>query len=157
MRSKWHWIKTVIFVSGILLPAVGSFAPLLPKDFRSSLSKYDYPTPMLFQRSITTSNHEEEENSADPVASLDALNALVGRSKITALVQAKSNFHGTLQLSFHLTVLVAAACLYPLSPFASTLGMAFVSSFFFHGLHETVHRTAFRSKRTNHICLGFLP
>ena len=83
------------------------------------------------------------QSSADPVASVDALDKLVPRSKLKRLVQAKSNLQGALQVSFHFRLLALAASL------LSTLAMAFVSAFFFTGMHETVHRTAFASKWAN--------
>jgi len=96
-------------------------------------------------RHVAASDSPED---ADPVASLEALDALVPRSKITPLIKSKSNVQGALQLAWHMSLFCLAASAIP-QPTLSMLGMAFVSAFFFNGLHETVHRTAFASKRLN--------
>jgi fatty acid desaturase len=91
----------------------------------------------------------DDYGDANPVASVAALNALVPRSRITPLLQSKSNLHGTFQVAFHLAMFsLSAAVPWPI---ISILAMAFVSSFFFHGLHETVHGTAFSSRWANHV------
>ena len=83
--------------------------------------------------------------------------SLVPRRAITPLVQLKSNSQGAQQVMFHAT-LFALAAIIPF-PKISMLGMAFVSAFFFNGLHETVHGTAFRHKQINNVvaqCFGFV-
>ena len=101
---------------------------------------------------------QDRAGGADPVASMEALDALVPRAKIAALSRQRSNLQGVLQLLFHGGLFVLAACCH-LPFYTPMLGMAFVSAFFFHGLHETVHQTAFRSPWINvtvaHL-LGFL-
>mmetsp|Transcript_52199 Transcript_52199/g.77878 ORF Transcript_52199/g.77878 Transcript_52199/m.77878 type:complete len:443 (-) Transcript_52199:210-1538(-) len=101
--------------------------------------------------------NDEYFASADPTDSIKAFDDLVPRRKINALSKCKSNVQGGLQLSFHLALFALAAFIPTQS--LSLLGKAFVSSFFFNGLHEAVHRTAFKSKIVNDICahiFGFL-
>lgn len=64
----------------------------------------------------------------------------IDKSDLQPLLK-KSNAHGFSQVAFHALCAAAAA--------SSTLWLAFVSSFFFCGLHETVHRTAFANKFLN--------
>eukprot|EP00977_Amphora_coffeiformis_P018635 scaffold6615_cov172-Amphora_coffeaeformis.AAC.8 len=90
------------------------------------------------------------QDDGDPVASRDQLDALVPRRFITPLVNSKSDRKGLQQVAWHGGLLVASAVLIPV-PWLSLLAMAFVSSFFFAGLHECVHRTAFRSAIWNDI------
>ena len=64
------------------------------------------------------------------------------------------------QVAFHFGLVALAACSTPIiGTKLSLLALAFVSSFYFNGLHETIHRTAFRSNMLNdafaHI-FGFL-
>jgi fatty acid desaturase len=92
------------------------------------------------------------ENSAlDPVNSVAHLNSIVPKTEIQALVQTKSNWHGVRQTLIHGLAFFASACLSKQYPIVSTIGMAFVTSFFFCGLHECVHRTAFRTQRWNDV------
>jgi len=84
----------------------------------------------------------------DPIASVDALDALVPPSKITPLTQSKSDIQGLLQACFHFGMFGVAALFIPYSAL-SLLSLAFIASFFFCGLHECVHRTAFKRKWLN--------
>jgi fatty acid desaturase len=105
------------------------------------------------------------EDAADPVASVKEMDVLVPRSKITPLIQSKSNIQGIAQVTWHFALLgILAYCVFHPTTnstikWLSILMLAFVSSFFFHGMHECVHRTAFASKWLNdafaHI-FGFL-
>ena len=92
------------------------------------------------------------QGSPDPIASADALDRLVPRSQIRALSQTRSNAKGWAQVAFHFfLILLAQLLLTPISSAASLLATAFVSAFYFNGLHETVHRTAFRSNVLNDV------
>jgi len=98
------------------------------------------------------------EDDGDPIASRDQLDTLVPRRMITPLVKAKSDKQGSMQVLWHFGLLVISANLIP-ATWLSTLVTAFVSSFFFAGLHECVHRTAFRTPVWNDIwahIFGFL-
>ena len=123
----------------------------------------------VFSWSVSALEHEASDGNKDgdevmmptpyPLDSVDALDALVRRDEITKLSKSKSNLQGTLQVLWHAGCYVLAARLYPYSPLISTVAMSFVGSFFFHGFHETVHRTAFKSKLLNDIVahmFGFL-
>jgi fatty acid desaturase len=99
-------------------------------------------------------------DSPDPLASVDALNSLVSRKTIREVSQHKSNLQGMLQVAFHFSLVAIAAASAPIvGPSVSLLATAFASSFYFHGLHETIHRTAFRSNVLNDMfasIFGFL-
>ena len=99
-------------------------------------------------------------DSPEPLASGDALDLLVPRNKIREISQDKSNWKGALQVAFHFGVVaLAAASASIVGPSLSLLATAFASSFYFNGLHETIHRTAFRSKLLNDVfshIFGFL-
>jgi len=100
-----------------------------------------------------------DDDAMNPVASLGVLENLVPKSEIAALAKMKSNKEGAAQLCFHLGLYAAAASLLPTTVAGSVLAMAFVGSFFFTGMHEMVHRTAFRSRAANDVFgqfLGFL-
>jgi hypothetical protein len=89
---------------------------------------------------------DDDDEYVNPVASVAALNALVPHSKITPLIQSKSNLQGTLQVAFHFAMFaLAAAVVVPSSSYLavmlsphqqhflnviSILAMAFVLSFF---------------------------
>jgi fatty acid desaturase len=123
------------------------------EDPMGPLEELDAPIPSSYTADF--SSQGDGVGDADPMASFEALDALVPRSKITPLIKSKSNLEGALQASFHFALLGLAASI----PRLSLLAMAFVSSFFFNGLHETVHNSAFRSEFLNnawaHI-FGFL-
>ena len=99
-------------------------------------------------------------DSPEPLASSHALDLLVPRNKIREISKEKSNSKGALQVAFHFGVVALAAASAPIvGPSASLLDTAFASSFYFNGLHETIHRTAFRSKLLNDVfshIFGFL-
>lgn len=139
-------VRTRAFVPKGVAPS------LLPQQTILLSSLHVRRLPATFVASQTSSIGD-----ADPLESLDALDALVPRSKITPLIKLKSNVQGATQVFFHLALFALAAAI-PRSSL-SMLGMAFVSSFLFNGLHETVHRSAFRSRFVNnawaHI-FGFL-
>mmetsp|Transcript_891 Transcript_891/g.1850 ORF Transcript_891/g.1850 Transcript_891/m.1850 type:complete len:320 (-) Transcript_891:113-1072(-) len=88
------------------------------------------------------------EDDPNPAASVKALDAIVPRSNIVQLSNAKSNARAALQILIHFSLVVLATTVIP-SPPISTLAAAFASSFYFTGMHEMVHRTAFRSKVAN--------
>mmetsp|Transcript_23279 Transcript_23279/g.55172 ORF Transcript_23279/g.55172 Transcript_23279/m.55172 type:complete len:442 (-) Transcript_23279:97-1422(-) len=97
--------------------------------------------------------------SPDPIASQNSLDELIPRSNIKAWSMQKSNVQAAKQTMFHFGVYTLAAALTPINRPISLLLMAYVSSFFFCGLHECIHNTAFRTKQLNtlmaHI-FGFL-
>ena len=99
-------------------------------------------------------------DSPEPLASGDALDLLVPRNKIREISKETSNSKGALQVAFHFGVVALAAASAPIvGPSISLLATAFASSFYFNGLHETIHRTAFRSKLLNDVfshIFGFL-
>jgi fatty acid desaturase len=114
-------------------------------------------------RTVISSSKDADDNDgvdinivADPVASMETLDELLPRKKyITPLAKAKSNLLGAQQVIWHFSLLALAAKM----PLFSTVSVAFVSSFFFHGLHECVHRTAFASNTWNNLfahAFGFL-
>jgi len=97
-------------------------------------------------------NHDEkDDDNVDPMASQESLEALVPRSQIVPLIQSKSNLEGFRQLLWHASMLALAFTGFSLlnSKLVGALWLAFGSSFYFCGLHECVHRTAFKSKRWN--------
>lgn len=108
----------------------------------------------------TWNDADAHSDSPEPLASGDALDLLVPRNKIREISQEKSNWKGTLQVAFHFGVIALAAASAPIvGPSVSLLATAFASSFYFNGLHETIHRTAFRSKLLNDVfshIFGFL-
>lgn len=143
-RRRKRIIGSLAFI-GVALKGVRAFTFLAPPSAARNPSRFI--------------NHwaSGDDSSQDPIASMDALDALVPRHEITPLIKQKSNVQGTLQVFWHLSLFVLAAIMS--SPPLSILGMAFVAAFFFNGLHETVHGTAFRSKRWNNVvaqCFGFL-
>lgn len=105
------------------------------------------PAKLLVHHAVPADS-DSQDDDINPEASMEALDALVPRSKITTLIKSKSNAQGAVQLVFHSSLFGLAATAIP-HPTLSLLSMAFVSAFFFNGLHETVHRTAFASKRVN--------
>ncbi|KAL9186493.1 hypothetical protein ACHAXT_005731 [Thalassiosira profunda] len=92
---------------------------------------------------------EREASSPEPLASVDALDKLVPRQTIRELSKQKSNIKGWAQTAFHFGLVALAACSAQIVGPLSLLATAFVSSFYFNGLHETIHRTAFRSNFLN--------
>ena len=134
-------------------------APMALATVRQGSFSMD-PQPRFSRNSaaVTRVSMSSIEFDADPVASLEQLNDLVPRAEITPLVKAKSNLQGLLQMAWHFGMFAASACLIPQAGL-SMLAMAFVASFFFTGLHECVHRTAFASTRLNDLIaqvFGFL-
>mmetsp|Transcript_6567 Transcript_6567/g.10030 ORF Transcript_6567/g.10030 Transcript_6567/m.10030 type:complete len:382 (-) Transcript_6567:260-1405(-) len=109
----------------------------------------------IFRRTTTVlqSSTLTTEEDPNPVASVKALDEIVPRSAILELSKSKSNVRGFLQFLFHASTFGLAATI-P-SPPISLLATAFVSSFYFQGLHEMVHRTAFRWKAANHVFAHF--
>ena len=156
-----------IIAFGILLCVRSNTAyefPSLPPSrhahwpFQPGLHCHHQPKKKRMSRTKNIlSSSELLEQDSDPVASLEQLDDLVPRSKIAPLIKSKSNVKGLLQTAWHFGLLSASARI-P-NPVVSLLAMAFVSSFFFAGLHECVHRTAFATPRLNdalaHI-FGFL-
>jgi fatty acid desaturase len=90
-----------------------------------------------------------DTEQADPIASMDDLDTLIPRSEIRSLIRQKSNRQGLAQICLHFGWLAIMAVALKPWPILSVLGMAWVSAFFFCGLHETVHRTAFQSPILN--------
>ena len=98
---------------------------------------------------------DDRAGGADPIASIECLDALVARAEIAKLSRQRSDMQGALQLLFHGSIFaIVACCRLPL--YSPVMGMAVVSAFFFHGLHETVHQTAFRSRWINVLVAHFL-
>mmetsp|Transcript_15903 Transcript_15903/g.32013 ORF Transcript_15903/g.32013 Transcript_15903/m.32013 type:complete len:416 (-) Transcript_15903:48-1295(-) len=128
-------------------PCVGSF--VVPTFNPNSVSRISVPSS--YRHSKNLSNPRFSVNSPDPIASVDALDRLVPRTKIKALSQTKSNAQGLVQVAFHFSLLWLAQLVAPISNAASLLATAFVSAFYFNGLHETVHRTAFASNVLNDV------
>ena len=125
--------------------------------FRKNSVRSSEPNALSSQPAMTKLHMSTIENDADPLASLEQLNNLVPRAKITPLVKSKSNLQGTLQTAWHFGLVAASAIFLP--PRLAMLAVAFVSSFFFTGLHECVHRTAFKSVQLNDVVahvFGFL-
>lgn len=129
-----------------------SLCPSKPATCRSTSITRDIIT--------CTNSVRSSGNSPEPMASIDALDRLVPRSQIRDLSQAKSNTKGFLQVGFHFALVLLANFLpVPFPPVLSLLITAFVSSFYFNGMHETIHRTAFASNILNDVfahLFGFL-
>jgi fatty acid desaturase len=102
----------------------------------------------------------------DPISAVKTLDELIPRKEIAELAKAKSDIEGLKQVSFQFGLVSLFSVLFKLSTRNSfiislgTLGMlSYPTSFYFAGLHETVHRTAFRSRSLNDIfsqVFGFL-
>ena len=135
-----------VFLLALVLKNTDAFVRELPSTSVTRRLK----TP---QQRLGHQRHLHSEN-LDPIASAEALDALIARKDVKQYYT-KSNLEGALQVLFHATLFSVAAML----PYVSTVAMAFVSSTIFCGLHECVHRTAFRSPKANqawaHI-FGFL-
>lgn len=146
-----YFVVDNVFVHGLL--------PLAPITLRPSIRQGAPAASRVVPLSpvLSSSSSDILEEDGDPVASHDELENLVSRKLISPLVQAKSDWQGVFQTTWHFGLIVVAASLVP-GPL-STLSMAFVSGFLFTGLHECVHRTAFRRAWLNaalaHI-FGFL-
>lgn len=128
-------------------PYVGSF--VVPTCNPNSVSRVSVPSS--YRHSTSRSNQGLGTNSPDPIASVDALDRLVPRRQIKALSQTKSNAKGFAQVAFHFSLVLLAQLIAPISNAASLLATAFISAFYFNGLHETVHRTAFASNVLNDV------
>lgn len=130
-------------------------------DAFSSTSSLHRPTSsslFLPPSLVTLMGSNDDHDVADPVASMEKLDDLLPRKEyITPLAKAKSNWLGAQQVIWHFSLLALAEKI-PVQKF-SIVAMAFVSSFFFQGLHECVHRTAFASNALNNLfahVFGFL-
>jgi fatty acid desaturase len=155
-RQSWYF---GIFVAGIIFSfgnnAVLSFSVTTkshPEAFRLANT---FPTGTISLNSASTT-FDPSNDTPEPIASVKALDVIIPRSAITQLSK-KSDKQGLLQLSFIVGVLALSMSI-P-QPTISLLATAFVSSFFFHGLHETVHDTAFASPFLNRVVrhiFGFL-
>ena len=98
--------------------------------------------------SSSSSNGDHGDTTrADPISSIATLDTLIPRSQISSLVKSKSNLQGAIQVAFHFSLLALTASL--THSIIQPVAMALVTSFFFCGLHETVHRTAFASRFLN--------
>ena len=108
-----------------------------------------------------------DKGDANPVASFESLEKLVPRAKITELIKQTSDLEGLRQLAWHggcwvlgaaVTILGNSLNLWPIT-WLGMLFMSFVVSFNFMALHETVHRSAFKSRWLNDAVMhlaGFL-
>jgi len=117
-----------------------------------------------FQSTLAMSSislEDFDKGGADPLASMEALNAVVPRKEITKLIKQSSDAEGIKQSLWHVgcmslcaavTMIAQSLAIAPLW-WAGMLGMAFVASFFFMPLHETVHRSAFKTRMLNDICM----
>jgi len=117
--------------------------------------------------SVSLDSSQFDKGDANPIDSIETLDKLVPRTKITELVKQTSDRQGLLQVAWHVACYAVCA---GVTAAGDVLGMAslkligivsmaFVCSFIFMALHETVHRSAFRSRLLNdcvmHIA-GFL-
>jgi fatty acid desaturase len=117
--------------------------------------------------SVSLDSNEFDQGDANPVASFENLEKLVPRAKITELIKQTSDAEGLLQVAWHagcfavgaaVSILGSYLNLWPLS-WLGMFFMAFVTSFNFMALHETVHRSAFKSRWLNFFFMhvaGFL-
>ena len=124
-------------------------------------------TNALLAKSLDLDDNLFDSGDANPIDAVQSLDQLVPRKSVMALARQTSNTKGMLQVLWHTSCyflfVIAAVNGYAANikslAMAGTLGMAFVASFFFMALHETVHRSAFRSRTLNNIVMhiaGFL-
>ena len=111
--------------------------------------------------------NEFDQGDANPIASFEALEKLVPRAKITELIKQTSDLEGLKQVAWHggcwalgaaVSILGASLNMWPVS-WLGMFFMSFVVSFNFMALHETVHRSAFKSRWLNYLVMhvaGFL-
>lgn len=150
--SLWLHVLLVPFLNG----SVDAFSSKIvaSRVASSATFRLDKPpqTPIFVALFSTEQNSNSIEDHgdttrADPISSITTLDSLLPRSQISSLVQSKSNLQGAMQVVFHFGLLALAASI-PHS-ILQPVAMALVSAFFFCGLHETVHRTAFASRFLN--------
>ena len=111
--------------------------------------------------------NEFDQGDANPIASFESLEKLVPRAKITELIKQTSDLEGLKQVAWHggcwalgaaVSILGASLNMWPVS-WLGMFFMSFVVSFNFMALHETVHRSAFKSRWLNYLVMhvaGFL-
>uniref|UniRef100_A0A7S0EUJ2 Fatty acid desaturase domain-containing protein n=1 Tax=Hanusia phi TaxID=3032 RepID=A0A7S0EUJ2_9CRYP len=117
--------------------------------------------------SVSLDSSQFDKGDANPIDSIETLDKLVPRTKITELVKQTSDNEGLLQVAWHAACYAVCAGVTAAGDalgmasvkWVGIVSMAFVCSFIFMALHETVHRSAFRSRLLNDIFMhiaGFL-